>query len=134
MGAYPSAKLGSVAGARPSGRFEETSSEVESRLDPRRVTPVTYFGWGVFYTQHTGFTSFVLFDKVTQRLIGKSTKELCMDEVHVIYILYFIHPINYLTISSCVFLFVQKDDDSIIFLKIKKIIEKSYIFQIKIDK
>ena len=48
VGAFPSAKLGSVAEARPPGRFEETSSEVRSRLDPRRVTPVTNFGWGVF--------------------------------------------------------------------------------------
>ena len=51
-GSCPSAKLGSVAGARPPGRFEETLPEVESQLDPRRVTSVTNFGWEVFYTQH----------------------------------------------------------------------------------
>ena len=50
-GSCSSAKLGSVAEARPPGRFEEMLPEVESQLDPRRVTPFTNLGWGVFYTQ-----------------------------------------------------------------------------------
>ena len=70
---------------------------------------------------YTGFASFIFFDKVTQRLIGKLAKKLYMDKVYAVYILYFIHPINYLTISSYIFLLVQKEDDSIIPLEIKKL-------------
>ena len=83
---------------------------------------------------YTGFALFILFDKVAQRLIGKSTKKLCMDKAHTVYISYFNHPINYLTLSSRVFLFVQKDDDSTVSLKIKKNYKKNYIFQIKVNK
>ena len=64
VGSCPSAKLESVAEARPLGRFEEMLPEVESQLDPWRVTPITNFGWGVFYTQHRSISdlcySFIL--------------------------------------------------------------------------
>ena len=81
---------------------------------------------------YTGFTSFILFDKVAQSLTGKSAKELYMDRVHTIYISYFIHLINYLMILSRIFLFVQKDNDSIVSLKIKKIIKKIIFFKLKL--
>ena len=45
--------------------------EVESQLDPRRVTPITNFGWGVFYTQHQSpyFRVQILNEKSIERLL-----------------------------------------------------------------
>ena len=57
---------------------------------------------------YTGFASFILFDEVAQWLINKSAKELCMDKVHTVYILYFIHSINYLMILSRIFFSYEK--------------------------
>ena len=46
VGAYPSAKLGSVAEARPPEKFGRMSPKVESWQNLRRVTPGANFDWG----------------------------------------------------------------------------------------